>query len=60
LGDDGGEIARSGLADFPIIVRSDYIPRIAHTRKNAATGWSGPGAISGSMTWRLTLMRTLA
>lgn len=28
LGNDGGEIARRGLADFPIIVRSDYIPRI--------------------------------
>jgi D-sedoheptulose 7-phosphate isomerase len=28
LGYDGGEIGRRGLADFPIIVRSDYIPRI--------------------------------
>jgi D-sedoheptulose 7-phosphate isomerase len=28
LGYDGGEIARRGLADHPIIVRSDYIPRI--------------------------------
>ena len=28
LGYDGGEIARGGWADFPIIVRSDYIPRI--------------------------------
>jgi D-sedoheptulose 7-phosphate isomerase len=28
LGYDGGEIQRRGLADFPIIVRSDYIPRI--------------------------------
>jgi D-sedoheptulose 7-phosphate isomerase len=28
LGNDGGELARRGLADFPIIVRSDYIPRI--------------------------------
>ena len=28
LGYDGGEIARRGLADFPLIVRSDYIPRI--------------------------------
>ena len=25
---DGGEIHRRGLADFPLIVRSDYIPRI--------------------------------
>jgi D-sedoheptulose 7-phosphate isomerase len=28
LGYDGGEILRRGLADFPIVVRSDYIPRI--------------------------------
>ncbi len=28
LGYDGGEIARQSLADFPIVVRSDYIPRI--------------------------------
>ncbi|MGH9717855.1 MAG: D-sedoheptulose-7-phosphate isomerase [Candidatus Acidiferrales bacterium] len=28
LGYDGGEIVRRGLADFPMIVRSDYIPRI--------------------------------
>lgn len=28
LGYDGGEICRRGLADFPIVVRSDYIPRI--------------------------------
>jgi D-sedoheptulose 7-phosphate isomerase len=28
LGYDGGEIVRRGLVDFPIIVRSDYIPRI--------------------------------
>ena len=28
LGYDGGEILRRGLADFPVIVRSDYIPRI--------------------------------
>jgi D-sedoheptulose 7-phosphate isomerase len=28
LGYDGGEIQRKGLADFPIIVRYDYIPRI--------------------------------
>jgi D-sedoheptulose 7-phosphate isomerase len=28
LGYDGGEIKRRGLADFPIVVRSDYIPRI--------------------------------
>ncbi len=28
LGYDGGEIMRRGLADFPLIVRSDYIPRI--------------------------------
>jgi D-sedoheptulose 7-phosphate isomerase len=28
LGYDGGEIKRRSLADFPIVVRSDYIPRI--------------------------------
>jgi D-sedoheptulose 7-phosphate isomerase len=28
LGYDGGEILRRRLADFPLIVRSDYIPRI--------------------------------
>jgi D-sedoheptulose 7-phosphate isomerase len=28
LGYDGGEILRRGLADIPLVVRSDYIPRI--------------------------------
>ena len=28
LGYDGGEILRRGIVDFPIVVRSDYIPRI--------------------------------
>jgi D-sedoheptulose 7-phosphate isomerase len=28
LGYDGGEVLRRGLANFPLIVRSDYIPRI--------------------------------
>jgi D-sedoheptulose 7-phosphate isomerase len=28
LGYDGGEILRSGLADFGLVVHSDYIPRI--------------------------------
>jgi D-sedoheptulose 7-phosphate isomerase len=28
LGYDGGEVLRRGLADFPVIVPSDYIPRI--------------------------------
>jgi D-sedoheptulose 7-phosphate isomerase len=28
LGYDGGEVLRRNLADFPLIVRSDYIPRI--------------------------------
>ena len=28
LGYDGGEINRRGLADFPIVVQCDYIPRI--------------------------------
>ena len=35
LGYDGGEIARRGLADFPIIVRSDYIPRIQEVQASA-------------------------
>jgi D-sedoheptulose 7-phosphate isomerase len=28
LGYDGGEVVRKGLADIPIVIRSDYIPRI--------------------------------
>jgi D-sedoheptulose 7-phosphate isomerase len=28
LGYDGGEILRRGVADFPIVIHSDYIPRI--------------------------------
>lgn len=28
LGYDGGEVLRRGLADFPLVVPSDYIPRI--------------------------------
>ncbi len=28
LGYDGGEIMRRGLADFPVVIHSDYIPRI--------------------------------
>ena len=28
LGYDGGEVLRRGLADFPLIVHCDYIPRI--------------------------------
>jgi D-sedoheptulose 7-phosphate isomerase len=28
LGYDGGEIKRRGLADFPVVVQCDYIPRI--------------------------------
>jgi len=35
LGNDGGEVARRGLADFPIIVRSDYIPRIQEVQASA-------------------------
>ncbi len=35
LGNDGGEIARRGLADFRIIVRSDYIPRIQEVQASA-------------------------
>jgi len=35
LGCDGGEIYRRRLADFPIIVRSDYIPRIQEIQASA-------------------------
>jgi D-sedoheptulose 7-phosphate isomerase len=35
LGNDGGEIARRNLADYPIIVRSDYIPRIQEVQASA-------------------------
>jgi len=35
LGNDGGEIARRGVADFPIMVRSDYIPRIQEVQASA-------------------------
>jgi len=28
LGYDGGEIRRRALADFPLVVQCDYIPRI--------------------------------
>jgi D-sedoheptulose 7-phosphate isomerase len=28
LGYNGGEIVRRGLAEHPLVVRSDYIPRI--------------------------------
>ena len=35
LGCDGGEIFRRRLADFPIIVRSDYIPRIQEVQASA-------------------------
>ena len=35
LGYDGGEIYRRALADFPIIVRSDYIPRIQEVQASA-------------------------
>jgi D-sedoheptulose 7-phosphate isomerase len=35
LGYDGGEIYRRGLADFPVIVRCDYIPRIQEVQASA-------------------------
>ena len=45
LGYDGGEILRRGLADFPLIVGCDYIPRIQevqasiyHTLRSAQQG----------------------
>ncbi len=31
LGYDGGEILRRGLADYPIVVRSDYVPQSARS-----------------------------
>jgi D-sedoheptulose 7-phosphate isomerase len=35
LGYDGGEIYRRRLADFPVIIRSDYIPRIQEVQASA-------------------------
>lgn len=35
LGNDGGEIARRGLADCAVIVHSDYIPRIQEVQASA-------------------------
>ncbi len=35
LGYDGGEILRRGIADFPVVVRSDYIPRIQEVQASA-------------------------
>jgi D-sedoheptulose 7-phosphate isomerase len=35
LGNDGGEVYRRNLADHPIIVRSDYIPRIQEVQASA-------------------------
>jgi len=35
LGYDGGEILRRGLSDFPLIVRSDFIPRIQEVQASA-------------------------
>jgi D-sedoheptulose 7-phosphate isomerase len=47
LGYDGGEIVRRGLADFALIVSSDYIPRIQevqasiyHTLRDAMEGFA--------------------
>jgi D-sedoheptulose 7-phosphate isomerase len=47
LGYDGGEIKRKGLADFPIVVNCDYIPRIQevqasiyHTMRESLEGLS--------------------
>jgi D-sedoheptulose 7-phosphate isomerase len=38
LGYDGGEVARRGLADFPLIVRCDYIPRIQEVQASIYHG----------------------
>ena len=35
LGNEGEEVYRRGLADHPIIVRSDYIPRIQEVQASA-------------------------
>jgi D-sedoheptulose 7-phosphate isomerase len=35
LGYDGGEICRREVSNFPIIVRSDYIPRIQEVQASA-------------------------
>jgi D-sedoheptulose 7-phosphate isomerase len=35
LGNDGGEIYRRGLVDYPIVVRNDYIPRIQEVQASA-------------------------
>ncbi len=35
LGNDGGEIVRRELADFPIVIRSSYIPRIQEVQASA-------------------------
>jgi D-sedoheptulose 7-phosphate isomerase len=49
LGYDGGEIARRGLADHAIVIRSDYVPRVQeaqaavyHTLRRALE-WVRPG-----------------
>ena len=44
LGYDGGEIVRRGLADYPLVVRSDYIPRIQEVQASisACTSVSEP------------------
>jgi D-sedoheptulose 7-phosphate isomerase len=38
LGYDGGEILRRGLADFPLIMRSDYIRRIQEVQASTTPG----------------------
>jgi D-sedoheptulose 7-phosphate isomerase len=35
LGNDGGEVVRRELADFPIVIRSSYIPRIQEVQASA-------------------------
>jgi D-sedoheptulose 7-phosphate isomerase len=36
LGNDGGDIRRRGLAEFPFVVRCDYIPRIQEVHASIA------------------------
>jgi D-sedoheptulose 7-phosphate isomerase len=38
LGYDGGETLRRGLADFPIVIHSDYIPRIQEVQASVYHG----------------------
>ncbi len=58
LGYDGGEIVRRGLADYPIVVTSDYVPRIQEAQASvyhvmreliAEIGKPQPASVSGEL-----------